>query len=239
VKYSDFIDQLKKKEIYQDTSYTIRTGPDKDDKIELSSIYVITDGGYLEWSSMISAFPPSPIETMYKFSDWIGSIRKDVECFFGILKKRFRYLKCPIMLHQQADIDNVYITCCIIHNMILSHDGLDRLWEDEASWNRCDREEENEEEDDDDEQIYIPVVHDPLTFQPLYIHDLISLNDVAPYEDPDKIAHYKLKCMLANHLQIMYREGKLRWPKHRKQVDSDRLVNVVVRENQPGAGDLH
>jgi hypothetical protein len=68
---------------------------------------------------------------------------------------------------------------------------------------------------------------------------LISLNDVAPYEDPDKIAHYKLKCMLANHLQIMYREGKLRWPKHRKQVDSDRLVNVVVRENQPGAGDLH
>jgi hypothetical protein len=31
-----------------------------------------------------------------RFSEWIESVRKDVECAFGILKLRFRYLKNPI-----------------------------------------------------------------------------------------------------------------------------------------------
>ena len=54
-------------------------------------------------------------------------VRKDVECTFGILKGRFRILK-TLMLYQHKDqIDNVFWTACILHNMLLMHDGLDKL----------------------------------------------------------------------------------------------------------------
>ena len=66
---------------------------------------------------------------MNKFTDWVASVRKDVECFFGILKQRFRYLKNPIGLHKKEDVDNVVKTCVLLHNMILKFDGLDKLWE--------------------------------------------------------------------------------------------------------------
>ena len=88
-----------------------------DQKIKKSDIY----GGYLEWGVIIARFGASgdPIE----YSDWIA---KDVQCFFGtILKQRFRYLKNPITLHDKEDIDYAFITCVIIHNMILKFYGTE------------------------------------------------------------------------------------------------------------------
>ena len=92
-----------------------------DQKIKQSDIYVIADGGYLEWAVIIARFGAygDPIE----YSDWIA---KDVQCFFGtILKQRFRYLKNPITLHEKEDIDYAFITCVIIHNMILKFYGTE------------------------------------------------------------------------------------------------------------------
>jgi hypothetical protein len=34
----------------------------------------------------------------------LESVRKDVECFFGILKRRFRILKMPIQFHKQEEV---------------------------------------------------------------------------------------------------------------------------------------
>lgn len=50
------------------------------------------------------------------------SIRKDVECFFGILKIRFRYLSNPVLSHGMTTIEYAMKTCCILHNMILEYD---------------------------------------------------------------------------------------------------------------------
>ena len=61
---------------------------------------------------------------------WLESVRKDVECTFGILKGRFRCLKLPIFYHSKKNIDNMFFTCCILHNMLLSNNGFDRRWED-------------------------------------------------------------------------------------------------------------
>lgn len=72
------------------------------------------------------------------WSEWMESVRKDVECLFGRLKSRFRFLKNSIELHQQAQIDNVFFTCCILHNMILMYDGLDSRWEDYVNWEELD-----------------------------------------------------------------------------------------------------
>lgn len=49
---------------------------------------------------------------------------------FGILKGRFRILETAILYKDPKEIDNVYSTCCILHNMLLSFDGLDKLEED-------------------------------------------------------------------------------------------------------------
>lgn len=61
------------------------------------------------------------------------SVRKDVECFFGILKGRFRILKLPILYRDKKAIDNVFFACCILHNILHAYDGLDEL-EADVDW---------------------------------------------------------------------------------------------------------
>ena len=67
------------------------------------------------------------------FSKHLESVRKDVECFFGILKGRFRILKLPILFRSRERIDNAFFTCCILHNMLHAFDGLDVL-EADVDW---------------------------------------------------------------------------------------------------------
>lgn len=67
------------------------------------------------------------------FSKWLESVRKDVECFFGRLKGRFRLLKLPIMMRTPKEVDNVFYTCCILHNMLHAFDGLHEM-EADVHW---------------------------------------------------------------------------------------------------------
>lgn len=62
-----------------------------------------------------------------KWSVALESVRKDVECFFGILKGRFRILKLGILFRDKEDIDNMFFTYCTLHNMLHAFDGLDEL----------------------------------------------------------------------------------------------------------------
>ncbi len=62
---------------------------------------------------------------MKAFSGLCESVRKDVECLFGILKKRFRYLGIASHTHFPENINNMVKVCSILHNMLLSYDGLD------------------------------------------------------------------------------------------------------------------
>ena len=59
------------------------------------------------------------------FSKHLESVRKDAERFFGILKGRFRILKLPILFRSRERIDNVFFTCCILHNMLRAFDVLE------------------------------------------------------------------------------------------------------------------
>lgn len=67
------------------------------------------------------------------FTNLLESVRKDVECFFGILKARFRILKLALAYQSQKTIDNVFFTCCILHNMLHTYDGMEGLHED-VNW---------------------------------------------------------------------------------------------------------
>ena len=55
-------------------------------------------------------------------------MRKDVECAFGILKGRWRCLKYGIRLRGHKTCDQVWLTCCALHNMLLEVDGLSKQW---------------------------------------------------------------------------------------------------------------
>lgn len=66
---------------------------------------------------------PIHITSLHKEIAWsnhLEGIRKDVECTFGILKKRFMCLKQAIRLHTKNEIDNMFFACCILHNILLA-----------------------------------------------------------------------------------------------------------------------
>ncbi len=56
-------------------------------------------------------------------------MRKVVECTFGILKGRWRILKAGVRIHSVDGVDEVWFTCCALHNWLLDIDGLNGEWE--------------------------------------------------------------------------------------------------------------
>ena len=80
------------------------------------------------------------------------------------------------------------------------------------NWHKIDPNgnEEDDEEDDEDMEFYRPTMHNPETFVPTYVHDLIPHAERREFMGP-KEDFEKLRDLLANHLQILYREGKLRY----------------------------
>ncbi len=65
-----------------------------------------------------------------RFSQWLETLRKDFECTFGILKGRWRILKTGTCVHNTEACDNIWMTCCALHNLLLDVDGLWHKWED-------------------------------------------------------------------------------------------------------------
>ena len=62
------------------------------------------------------------------------SVRKVIECVFGRLKGHFRILKPPIRFQAAGVADGIWFACCVLHNMILADDGLDRRRERGIQW---------------------------------------------------------------------------------------------------------
>ena len=59
------------------------------------------------------------------------SIRKDLECNLGILKKRFLFLKNIITHHFAEMIEAAFTNCCAIHDWLHEQDGWDD-WEEKG-----------------------------------------------------------------------------------------------------------
>ena len=84
---------------------------------------------------------------------------------------------------------------------------------------------------DDGEEDYAPIFHgEDDTYVPIYVDDLLQPH----HDERDQFLH--LRNLLANHLQIQYSEGKLRWPKTRAEIN--RVHNDAPRNHFPNAGDL-
>ena len=83
-------------------------------------VYLICDGGYLRWKSLMCPYAGSP-ETGRRgyYNSNLESIRKDVECTFGILKKRWRILDYGLQYYDMKFCEMIFNVCCELHNMLL------------------------------------------------------------------------------------------------------------------------
>ena len=98
-------------------------------KMKYCGCWLLVDNGYLNWSVTVPPMKSSLLRREIRFSEWLESMRKDVECAFGILKGRWKCLKYGIRLQGHKTADQLWLTCCALHNMLLKVDGLSKKWD--------------------------------------------------------------------------------------------------------------
>jgi len=82
--------------------------------------YLICDNGYLRWPMSICPYLHADKTSMEGyFSTNLESVRKDVECVFGIIKKRWKVLDHGFKFRSMAICEKIFFTCCCLHNEML------------------------------------------------------------------------------------------------------------------------
>jgi DDE superfamily endonuclease len=137
--FDDFMCAVHEGKILQDVTFTLYSwegeiGRSNLEATKYCGAWGLVDNGYHRWSCTQAPAKHSLLRTEERLSEWIESFRKDAECTFGILKGRFRVLKTGIRLDGPEAADKVWLTCCALHNMLLSEDGLDD-WSGEMGLN--------------------------------------------------------------------------------------------------------
>ena len=131
-KHDSFIDDVRNKDIY--TKFEWKMHVDERVTRSMKGVFLLCDGGYHKWAQLICPLKHTSRLSHSLWSCQLESVRKDIECTFGVLKCRFRVLKHPLPYMAKdwntfrGRIDNVVWTCCILHNLLLRHDGLEFLW---------------------------------------------------------------------------------------------------------------
>ena len=97
----------------------------------------IVDGGHHKWRVLQVVEKNDSTEWGSRFSKLLESIHKDVEDVFGIFKGRFRILMGKIDLTDKADIDAIFFSACILHNMLLKDDGWSERHLDPNFWTKA------------------------------------------------------------------------------------------------------
>jgi hypothetical protein len=206
IMHDEWAMKLKNGEILQDVTFYLYER--LEDGTIASTLYrgawAITDNGYLNWSITVPPFKFRSEKKILRWSEWIESIRKDVECTFGIMKKRWTILSSGIDARSIETVDQVWKTCCALHNILLVIDGRDAPWTDEGDETNCfaiqrlnsGDNEETKECDNLPENIADVVRDVNAEAKPIR---LMSLED------------FRMK--LVNHFDILYTNRKLVWPK--------------------------
>ena len=144
-------------------------------------------------------------------------MRKDVECTFGILKKRFVILKNPFQGHQLDHMEDVFVTCCMLHNMLLIVDGGSYNWL-RGIRVECEPNSESEPEDDDQAAIKDMAIGDSHLPKNTVLDDMsVNRQILEAYHFqplPDNGSWYQFNSkvkMMVNHFAHLYNSGMLKW----------------------------
>ena len=93
--------------------------------------YCICDNGYLRWPTMMAPSKRAADVQDYNWSEMLESLRKDIECLFGMMKQEFAILKYGSRFNSLEVMDEIFLTCCAIHNQRKVIAGTDMPWTSE------------------------------------------------------------------------------------------------------------
>jgi len=68
------------------------------------------------------------------------SVRKDIKCYFGRLKQRFKILRIPNLMKTKQKIDDMMFTIVAIQNMLLDYTiaaEYHTLWQVQLRWQKA------------------------------------------------------------------------------------------------------
>lgn len=188
--------------------------------------YLIVDGGYSTASWLMNPFSSGCSADEKRWSEWLESVRKDIECTFGILKCRFRLFDMPLRLHRFEDIHNAWKMACILHNMLITYAGNDlQDWERSLNWafidpnydtvedNGIEREELTQMNDYFEEEgirmftrrargfgQHVPVAYD-------------TTPDGNEFKGSNIYDYYDKRKLLVDHFNFHYKLGLVKWPR--------------------------
>jgi len=91
VLFDQFVSGVYKGTIYSDIEYDLyeKNVDGEIQKMQYKGAWIIVDNGYLNWPTMIPPYKHTTFHMQLRWSQWIESLRKDVQCTFGILKGHF------------------------------------------------------------------------------------------------------------------------------------------------------
>jgi len=156
VHFDGFVDDVRCDDFFTTFEYKVRTGHGATDRAMSKGAYLIIDPGYHKWAATQAASKISSDPDYVLWRTQMEAVRKDIECFFGRLKNRFRVLKTPLTFHKKRDIDNLVFTCIGLQNILHDWDkesGEITSWEVDADWLGAggDFDDEAQTGEDDDE----------------------------------------------------------------------------------------
>ena len=169
-----------------------------------------------------------------RWSEWMESMRKDVECTFGIMKGRFRVLKAGIRCHGLYVANSIWLTCCALHNMLLEVDGLDGSWDGADGLFDFDEDADNipfalqrlhtaderrnydssgmgpgfvDDTDDTEDVIEGNHIESMREYLQLNERDIDGINDIRNFTSEF------FQAKLIEHFDILFKNYKVRWPR--------------------------
>ena len=107
----------------------------------MKGAYLIVDGGYLRWKCLQCGLRTSSDDDYINWRIRMESVRKDIECYFGRLKQRFKILKIPNLIQSKKKIDDMMFTIVAIQNMLLDYSttaDFHSSWTVQMDWQKVD-----------------------------------------------------------------------------------------------------
>jgi hypothetical protein len=86
------------------------------------------DNGYFESATLMCPSKHPDSVALREWSKSIESLRKVVECTFGILKQKWRPLKTGTFFGKPDTLDKLFRACCALHNLILEQEHGVRIF---------------------------------------------------------------------------------------------------------------
>ena len=119
VKMDDTVDKVKNDKLFTEYNYEVFR---KDGTSYFTKgAFLIVDGGYLQWKALQCGLKVSSDDDYVIWRRKMESVRKDIECYFGRLKQRFRVLRVPNLLNNKNQIDNMMFSVVAVQNMVYDY----------------------------------------------------------------------------------------------------------------------